>query len=126
MLDSIDIRSAAVTSLTKFGVSLPSLREKIIVLLNRCLFDTDDEVRDRATQGLLLLVNEGAPKSILIEDFKVPIQNLDLALKEYKLNPSSTPFNLSKVSFVQKQTPQQKESAKNKKLKNPLKVQLEP
>jgi len=120
MLDSIEIRSAAVTSLTKFGVSLPTLRDKIIVLLNRCLFDTDDEVRDRATQGLLLLVNEGAPKSILIEDFKVPIQNLDLALKEYKLNPSSTPFNLSKVSFVQKQTPQQKEIAKKQEIKKPV------
>ncbi len=47
--------SAAVTSLAKFGASCDELRESILVLLDRCLMDNDDEVRDRAILYLQVL-----------------------------------------------------------------------
>jgi len=46
---------AAVTSLAKFGASCESLRESVCVLLDRCLMDNDDEVRDRAVLYLQVL-----------------------------------------------------------------------
>lgn len=48
-LENAAIRGAAVTALMNFGVRCPSLREKLAVLLLRCIHDADDEVRDRAT-----------------------------------------------------------------------------
>lgn len=37
------MRAAAVSSLAKFGASVDSLKEKIVVLLKRALYDNDDE-----------------------------------------------------------------------------------
>ena len=42
------IPTAAVSSLAKFGASCEDLTSSILVLLERCLLDNDDEVRDRA------------------------------------------------------------------------------
>ncbi|KAK2553926.1 Coatomer subunit gamma-2 [Acropora cervicornis] len=49
ILENAAVRAAAVTSLAKFGAHCDSLCSSILVLLSRCLLDTDDEVRDRAT-----------------------------------------------------------------------------
>lgn len=49
------MRAAAVTSLAKFGAVCPNLRPSVLVLLRRCLHDTHDEVRDRATFYLSVL-----------------------------------------------------------------------
>jgi hypothetical protein len=43
--------------LAKFGAVSQKLRPRIETLLRRCLLDTDDEVRDRATFYLALLQN---------------------------------------------------------------------
>lgn len=43
ILESANVRAAAVSSLAKFG-SVEDLRSKILVLLKRALFDNDDEV----------------------------------------------------------------------------------
>ena len=42
------IRAAAVSSLASFAHKVPSLRASIILLLRKCLSDSDDEVRERA------------------------------------------------------------------------------
>ena len=55
ILESTQVRAAAVTALAKFGAQCPQLRGSIEVLLKRCLLDTDDEVRDRATFYLAVL-----------------------------------------------------------------------
>lgn len=52
------VRAAAVSALAKFGAQCPDLRPSIQVLLKRCLLDTDDEVRDRATYFLSILETE--------------------------------------------------------------------
>jgi coatomer protein complex subunit gamma len=55
ILETHQVRSAAVAALARFGASVPSLREDVLELLSRCSSDTDDECRDRATFFLLLL-----------------------------------------------------------------------
>lgn len=47
--------TAAITSLAKFGASCEDLLPSILVLLDRCLMDDDDEVRDRALLYLQVL-----------------------------------------------------------------------
>lgn len=55
ILENAAVRAAAVSSLTKFAASCPSLRESIITLLKRSLHDEDDETRDRAALSVATL-----------------------------------------------------------------------
>jgi coatomer protein complex subunit gamma len=48
ILESAEVRAAAVSSLAKFGASSDDLLPSILVLLQRSMLDEDDEVRDRA------------------------------------------------------------------------------
>ncbi|KAH9932016.1 coatomer subunit gamma [Epithele typhae] len=61
VLENATVRAAAVSSLAKFGLNNidAKLGKSIHVLLNRCLDDVDDEVRDRA--ALYLKVYEEPP-----------------------------------------------------------------
>ena len=49
ILESAAVRAAAVCALARFGALCPDLLPSILVLLARCQYDQDDEVRDRAT-----------------------------------------------------------------------------
>ena len=49
------MRAAAVTALAKFGAHCEELLQSVVVLLQRCCMDTDDEVRDRATLYMTIL-----------------------------------------------------------------------
>jgi coatomer subunit gamma len=49
VLESAEVRAAAVSSLAKFGANSEDLLPSILVLLQRSMVDEDDEVRDRAT-----------------------------------------------------------------------------
>lgn len=49
ILENSAVRAAAVSALTKFAASCPSLRTSILTLLKRSLVDEDDETRDRAS-----------------------------------------------------------------------------
>ena len=55
ILETHQVRSAAVSALARFGACVPSLRADVEELLARCCSDTDDECRDRATFFLMLL-----------------------------------------------------------------------
>ncbi|XP_053410001.1 coatomer subunit gamma-2 isoform X2 [Nycticebus coucang] len=55
VLENEAVRAAAVSALAKFGAQNESLLPSILVLLQRCMMDTDDEVRDRATFYLNVL-----------------------------------------------------------------------
>ncbi|PKH63933.1 hypothetical protein CRG98_050206, partial [Punica granatum] len=59
-LENATVRASAVSTLAKFGAMVDSLKPRIFVLLRRCLFDSDDEVRDRATLYLNTLGADGA------------------------------------------------------------------
>ena len=47
-LEKAVIRAAAVSALATFAHKVESLRQSIILLLRKCLNDSDDEVRERA------------------------------------------------------------------------------
>jgi hypothetical protein len=44
ILENATVRAAAVSSLAKFGANVEALKDKIVILLQRALFDNDDEV----------------------------------------------------------------------------------
>lgn len=58
ILENAMIRASAVSSLSKFGASCPSLRKSIISLLRSCQNDENDETRDRATLAINILEQE--------------------------------------------------------------------
>jgi len=55
ILENSAVRAAAVSALTKFAASCPSLRTSIYTLLKRSLADEDDETRDRAAMAVAVL-----------------------------------------------------------------------
>jgi coatomer protein complex subunit gamma len=55
ILENAAVRAAAVSALTKFASSCPSLRTSILALLQRSLVDEDDETRDRAAMAVAVL-----------------------------------------------------------------------
>jgi len=104
-LENASVRASAVSALAKFGAKLESLRSSIVILLQRCLYDNDDEVRDRATFYVKVL--QSSPEMIrkfVTEDFKVPIVNLEKSLVEYQKNPSLNPFDIQNVPLNIQQT----------------------
>ena len=54
-LEKAVIRAAAVSALAAFAHKVQSLRQGIVLLLRKCLNDSDDEVRERAFFYLSLL-----------------------------------------------------------------------
>jgi len=107
------VRAAAVAALAKFGLNAPALRSQVITLLQRCLHDSDDEVRDRATLYLALLeqqqalaasLGDQAPavdpatRALVLDPLDVPLDNLEAALVGYlDAQPSEIPFQISAV-----------------------------
>nr|CAB3501492.1 unnamed protein product [Digitaria exilis] len=103
ILENATVRASAVSTLAKFAALVDTLRPRIFVLLRRCLFDTEDEVRDRATLYLQTLGGEVAignsekdAKDFLFGSFDVPLANLEASLRTYE--PSEEPFDISLVS----------------------------
>ena len=44
VLENATVRAAALSSLARFGAHCPELRDRVILLIKRALFDNDDEV----------------------------------------------------------------------------------
>ncbi|KAF7728890.1 coatomer subunit gamma [Apophysomyces ossiformis] len=106
ILENSIVRAAAVSALAKFGVNVedPSVRKSVQVLLTRCLDDTDDEVRDRATLYLKLMEEESSAKRLLKDDSTYALPTLERQLVEYINNPlgNDQVFNLSTVPVISK------------------------
>ncbi|KAI4993503.1 hypothetical protein ZWY2020_007816 [Hordeum vulgare] len=120
ILENPTVRASAVSTLAKFGALVDELKPRIFVLLRRCLFDTDDEVRDRATLYLQTLNGEVAVgnsekdvKEFLFGSFDVPLANLEASLRTYE--PSEEPFDISLVSREARSLPLQDKKAAGKK-----------
>ncbi|KAL2636672.1 hypothetical protein AAZV13_06G011500 [Glycine max] len=91
-LENAIVRASAVSTLAKFGAAVDVLKPRIFVLLRRCLFDSDDEVRDRATLYLDTLGGDGSVvetdkdvKDFLFGPFDIPLVNLETSLKNYEV-----------------------------------------
>ncbi|EGD80432.1 coatomer protein complex [Salpingoeca rosetta] len=59
ILENSVVRAAAVDALTKFGQHCEGVRQSVVIILRRCMLDSDDEVRDRVMFALSIL--EGGP-----------------------------------------------------------------
>jgi len=108
------VRASAVSALAKFGVVVEELRPRILILLRRCLYDNDDEVRDRATLYLSLLSDgpdaiQDDPQAFLSQGLDVPLANLEASLQSYE--PSERPFDLAAVPKDVKSHPQAEKKA---------------
>lgn len=57
-LEKAVIRAAAISALASFAHKVPSLRKSILILLQKCITDSDDEVRERAFFYINLLKKE--------------------------------------------------------------------
>ncbi|XWS62806.1 hypothetical protein CRYUN_Cryun06bG0042000 [Craigia yunnanensis] len=93
---------------------------RIFVLLRRCLFDNDDEVRDRATLYLNTLGGDGAVvqtgedvKEFLFGSLDIPLVNLENSLKNYE--PSEGSFDINCVPKEVKTQPLAEKKAPGKK-----------
>eukprot|EP00249_Psilotum_nudum_P023804 c28985_g1_i2 orf=144-2834(+) len=103
ILENATVRASAVSALSKFGAFVDTLKPRILVLLRRCLYDSDDEVRDRATLYLSVLggnaVDSGEDnvesKNFVFQTLDIPLANLEASLQAYEA--SEIPFDLSSV-----------------------------
>jgi len=108
VLENATVRASAISALAKFGIQLEYLRASIVVLLQRCLFDMDDEVRDRATFFVALLKGMlqggGLPGFEALALLKkemmmpIPLNSLEASCRDYLSAPSDEAFTLSSVT----------------------------
>ena len=108
ILENATVRAAALSALARFAADCPDLRPKILILLRRALYDSDDEVRDRATLYLAQLgeVAEDAPLpagsgNIIDPGWNIPAKALETKLQEYlETENTESAFDLSTVPTV--------------------------
>jgi coatomer protein complex subunit gamma len=99
ILESAEVRAAAVSSLAKFGASSDDLLPSILILLQRSMFDEDDEVRDRATFyfNVLSQRDKTAISAYILNSLSLSLVSLERALQQYTNEPSEKPFDLKTV-----------------------------
>ncbi|XP_061363566.1 coatomer subunit gamma [Gastrolobium bilobum] len=119
-LENATVRASAVSTLAKFGAAVDALKPRVFVLLRRCLFDSDDEVRDRATLYLNTLGGDGSivetdkdVKDFLFGSLDIPLVNLESSLKNYE--SSEEAFNINLVPKEVKSQPLAEKKAPGKK-----------
>ncbi|CAH8380228.1 unnamed protein product [Eruca vesicaria subsp. sativa] len=118
-LENATVRAAAVSTLAKFGFMVESLKPRITILLKRCIYDSDDEVRDRATLFLSVLGGDGTvdndkdSKVFLFGSLEVPLVNMETSLKNY--DPSEEAFDINSVPREVKSQPLAEKKAQGKK-----------
>ncbi|KAK6120950.1 hypothetical protein DH2020_045308 [Rehmannia glutinosa] len=121
ILENATVRASAVSTLAKFGAVVDSLKPRVFVLLRRCLFDNDDEVRDRATLYLNTLGDGSVSetdkyvKEFLFGSLDIPLTNIETSLKNYVQNPTEEPFDISSVPKDVKSQPLAEKKAPGKK-----------
>jgi len=106
ILESPTVRAAAVTALAKFGVYNEELKPSVLVLLRRCTFDNEDEVRDRAIFNINLLEKDNTlAKKFLTNDNTYSISALEKLLSAYMSNSDSwkQPFDAKAVPLISKE-----------------------
>ena len=108
-LEKAVIRAAAVTALAQFAFKVESLHESIVLLLQKCLNDSDDEVRERAMFYYTLLTqSESTEESeeIFRMDEQIDIEALEqyvLANREELLQENDHKFEIDVSNMRQQQ-----------------------
>lgn len=101
VLENSIVRSSAVISLSKFAIICGGdVKKNIEILLNRCLNDIDDEVRDRATLSLKFIKNN--EKRLIINESKFDLNILENKLIHYLNDESNfeTKFDINEVPLL--------------------------
>ncbi|KAJ2312567.1 coatomer subunit gamma, partial [Coemansia sp. RSA 2611] len=92
VLENAVVRAAAVSALAKFGaaaVADAALQKSVRVLLQRCLDDREDEVRDRAAWSLRMGAGEATRDKYVRDDSTFALAVLERRLVEYCGNPAA-------------------------------------
>ncbi|KAF9270770.1 coatomer subunit gamma [Marasmius fiardii PR-910] len=102
VLENATVRAAAVASLAKFGVNTSDLafQKSIAVLLNRCLDDVDDEVRDRAALYLRVFKEKPLADVFVKEESVFSLSALESKLVSYIKDSATQPLDLSTVPKI--------------------------
>ncbi|KIY69393.1 Coatomer, gamma subunit [Cylindrobasidium torrendii FP15055 ss-10] len=104
VLENATVRAAAVSSLAKFGVNSADekFRASIGVLLNRCLDDVDDEVRDRAALFLKTFTAQPLAEVYIKDDSVFSLAALESKLVAYVKDPEAAaePLDVSAVPKI--------------------------
>uniref|UniRef100_A0A8C4NWH5 Coatomer subunit gamma n=1 Tax=Dicentrarchus labrax TaxID=13489 RepID=A0A8C4NWH5_DICLA len=106
VLESEAVRAAAVSALAKFGAQNDDLLPSVLVLMQRCMMDSDDEVRDRATFYMnVLQQKQKALNAAYIFNGKdslpdISIPGLEKSLHQYTLEPLEKPFDMKSVPLA--------------------------
>ncbi|XP_067861280.1 coatomer subunit gamma-2 [Heptranchias perlo] len=110
VLENEAVRAAAVSALAKFGAQNEELLPSVLVLLQRCMMDCDDEVRDRATfyVNVLQQRQKVLNATYIFNGLSVSIPGLERALHQYTLEPSDKPFDMKSVPLATAVTVEQK------------------
>ncbi|KAG7163486.1 Coatomer subunit gamma-2-like [Homarus americanus] len=112
ILENAAVRAAAVSVLAKFGAQCDSLLNNILVLLQRCMMDTEDEVRDRATyyHAVLATRDSSLINQYILNPPQFALPSLERALVQYLRNDTSGPFDTHTVPTA---PPPQEEKTSN-------------
>ena len=100
VLENAAIRASAISALSKFGAECPLLRSRVLTLLYRCLHDSDDEVRDRATLCVKKLEKLSLHEVDGINGQRVTdyaLQDLENSLHSYISGSTISPYSISNV-----------------------------
>ncbi|KZV65596.1 Coatomer, gamma subunit [Peniophora sp. CONT] len=101
VLENATVRAAAVGSMAKFGVlEDEKLQRSISVLLNRCLDDVDDEVRDRAAFYLRTIKAPQLAETFVRDDSVYSLGALESKLVAFINDPSSSRAALEVASVA--------------------------
>ncbi|UZJ50994.1 hypothetical protein CBS101457_000314 [Exobasidium rhododendri] len=111
ILENAIVRAAAVNSLVKFGLGDATLTARITTLLERCLDDVDDEVRDRAAMNLRMLKESHLANRLDQKGSMFKLAALESSLQTYIEDPSSSAkkFDTSVVPRVTREEQRQEE-----------------
>lgn len=119
VLENSIVRSSAVIALAKFAASCDGdVSSNVKILLNRCLNDVDDEVRDRASLSLRFISSQ---PQLVINDSKFNLAALESKLTHYLNNEANfeTKFDISEVPlFTLEEAKSLEYNAKLNKLEN--------
>ena len=109
ILENAIVRAAAVSALAKFGLQDKSLAGRIKTLLERCLNDVDDEVRDRAVMHLRVLKESRLAERLVSDESSYKLSSLEAQLQAYVSDPSAAKkvFDTSAVPKVSKEEAKQ-------------------
>mmetsp|Transcript_10305 Transcript_10305/g.47295 ORF Transcript_10305/g.47295 Transcript_10305/m.47295 type:complete len:890 (+) Transcript_10305:147-2816(+) len=103
ILENATIRASAVCALASFGSCSVALRARVSILLQRCLYDNDDEVRDRAAFFLSALRKSSSETDSHRNDDASTylLAPLELSLQKYLQEPVDSAFDVGAVSQLE-------------------------